>query len=211
MGMSGEWTLLARTHGRKAVMSLTIDDITLDQETDRQIPILFGMIGDQLLGNERCGLDFGCGAGRLTHALAKTIRGRVTGYDPCAALVSMARGEIDTDYVSGPPEEFFYECHHNGTEFDVIMVAQVLGAPGIDLEATATGLIDVLSRDGLMVVIDHMPSPLPIGRWWHYRPVAFYQELFRGHGVELRQIGKLMQLENEVTVLAGRPTGGSPA
>ncbi len=205
--MPDDWTNLANQYGRKSVMSLAIDDATLDRETQRQIPILFGMIADQLHGHERSGLDYGCGAGRWTHALAKTIQGRVTGFDPCTELVAMARGEIDTDYVSGSPDAFFGECRHNEPHFDVVLAAQVLGAPGMDVEATARGLVGVLAPGGLLVVVDHMVDEPQPQRWWRFRSRDYYESLFSRHGIELREIGRLMQLENEITMLAGRNAG----
>jgi len=199
-----EWSGLAKQHGRKSVMSLKISDQELDAETARQTPILMGMISEQLLGHERSGLDYGCGSGRFSRALAKTIPGRVTAFDPCAELIQLATGNINVDYVSGSADGFFHECKHNGTTYDVVLAAQVLGSPKLDLEATATGLVSLLSSDGLLIITDHMPIVLPSGRWWRFRPAELYKSIFNRNGIDLECIGELQQLTETITVLAGR-------
>lgn len=202
--MSDEWGALAKTHGRKSVMNLSITDAELDAETNRQTPILMGLIAGQLHGHERSGLDFGCGSGRFSAPLAKTIHGRVLAFDPCAELIAMATGHISVDYHTCKSEALFAECKHNQTDFDVVLTAIVLGTPGLDLEATASGLVSVLAPDGLLVVVDHMPDVLPTRRWWRYRPSGMYLDVFARNGVELECVGELMQLDNQVTVLTGR-------
>lgn len=209
--MSGQWNDLALAHGRRSVMSLSISDQELDAETERQTPLLFGMIADQLHGHERTALDYGCGAGRFTIHLAKAIQGRAVGFDQCAPLIAQATGHISVDYHSGDAELFFAENARNGVTFDVILALNVMGAPGLNTEITAAGLVSLLAPDGLLVLCDHMTDEPQPRRWWRFRSRDFYKSLFAHQGVVLREIGTLMQLENEITVLAGRPTGGSPA
>ncbi len=204
MGLSNEWTDLALNHGRKSVMSLAITDQELDAETNRQIGVLFPMISEQLLGHEREALDFGCGAGRFTVPLAKVIQGRAVGFDPCAPLIATATGHIAVDYHSADTTAYFSECQRNQTTFDLILAYVVLGSPQLDTEMIAAGLVSLLADDGLLILADHITPDVPTDRWWRFRPLEFYQSLFRRHGVELECIGELMQLENKITVLAGR-------
>lgn len=202
--MPDVWPDLARRHGRRAVMSLQVTDAEMDEETRRQIPILFGIIEHHLTGAEKTALDFGCGAGRFSHALAQTIKGRVTAVDPCHELIAMAPGAVDVDYHPVEPGVFFDECVRNGVTYDVVFAAMVLGAPDLPLEATAADLVSVLAPGGLLVVVDHMPEIIPYDRWWRFRPVDLYQEMFQRNGIEVRKAGALMQLDNEITVLCGR-------
>lgn len=202
--MNDQWAGLAKQHGRKSVMNLSITDAELDTETNRQTPILMGLIAGQLHGHERSGLDFGCGSGRFSAPLAKTIHGRVLAFDPCAELIAMATGHISVDYHSGESEAFFAECKHNQTDFDVVLTAMVLGTPGLDLEATASGLVSVLAPDGLLIIVDHMPEVLPTRRWWRYRPMNLYRDVFARNDVNMECVGELAQLENQITVLTGR-------
>lgn len=202
--MSDAWTELAKSHGRRSVMSLSISEEQLEAETARQLPILCGMIHGQLHGHERTGLDFGCGSGRFSHALAQTIHGRVTAFDSCAALVALATWQLDVDYVSSDSAAFFDELIKNDVTYDVVMAAQVLGSPGLPLESTAASLTEVLAPGGLLIIVDHMPEIIPTDRWWRFRPRAFYGDLFRRNGVELAHVGDLAQLENTISMLGGR-------
>lgn len=197
------WPNLARQHGRKAVMSLTIDNATLDAETERQTAIIFPLIRAELRGDEQTALDYGCGAGRFTRHLDKLVSGRTIGFDPCPELIE-ARGEQppNVQFVTGDPARFF--AWSERPAFDLAFTAMVLGDPGVGAAATATALAAMLAPDGLLVVIDHMSEVDSAERWWRFRPVAFYRELFSAHGVALREIGRVMQLDHEVTILAGR-------
>lgn len=202
--MPNDWTVLARIHGRKAVMSLTIDDKELDRETERQMPILRDMIKQCLNGTERTALDFGCGSGRFSHMLAQCINGHVTAFDPCEELIALGVEHDDVAYFTSHADVFFDEDQSCGMKYDVVFAAQVLGAPALNLEATAADLVSVMAPNGLLIVIDHMPEIIPSGRWWHFRPLGLYAELFRRNGVEMSFVGTMMQLENEITMIAGR-------
>lgn len=199
--MSDTWTDLTAKHGRRCVMSPTIDDATLNAETERQISEIFPLIKPLLNGREVIALDYGCGAGRFTAALADCIDGWATGYDPCGDLIALAQEAKWVDYVTMPVDDFF---RYDDTPYNVVFAAMVIGHPGIDTDGLVGDLVNVIVPDGLMIVLDHMPFHIPQGRWWKFRPERFYIDLFERHGVKLERIGKVMQLENEVTVLAGR-------
>lgn len=202
--MSDEWAELAQKHGRKSVMGLHIDEAKLDAETARQIPILLAMLRDQLDGTERVALDFGCGYGRFSDALAAAIGGRVTAFDPCAGLIESTQGSVRVDFVSTSPEAFFAETRANGTLFDVVFAAQVLGNPALNLEQTVADLVSVLAPGGLMAVMDHMPVTIPTGRWWRFRPADDYRNAFAAHDITMTWVGDMKQLEETVSMLAGR-------
>lgn len=202
--MSETWDYLARSLGRRSVMSPVIDDAGLDAETERQIPILLAMLRDQLDGTERVALDYGAGYGRFSDTLATAIGGRVMAFDPCAALVESAQGSVRVDFVSTSPEAFFAETRANGTLFDVVFAAQVLGDPALDLEQTVADLVSVLAPGGLMAVMDHMPVTIPRGRWWRFRPADDYRNAFAAHDITMTWVGDMKQLEETVSMLAGR-------
>ncbi len=204
--MSQEWDELARSAGRKSVMSLEISNTTLDAETNRQIPLLVDMLRGQLNGTEKTALDFGAGAGRFTRMLASVIDGRAVGFDPCKELLALAPGDISIDYVSEAPDRFFAECVRNDTVFDLVFAFGVLGSPGLDVTATVDGLSLVLAPGGLLVVVDHMPLAIPAGRWWRFRPAGVYIEAFAEHGIALHHVGDLNQLTEPMSMLAGRRT-----
>lgn len=212
MGMTNPWTDLAQTHGRKSVMSLAIDDATLDAETERQAAEIFPLIRGELRGDEEWALDYGCGYGRFTPYLADLIGGHGTlGYDPCADLLRLFDENGATyGFVTSPADVAFDYLRHRGP-FDLIFTAMVLGDPNLDLEQTAVGLASILAPTGLLVVLDHMPEVEPSGRWWRFRPEREYASLFDRCGVKLRKIGMVRQLSEDVTILAGRkPCAVSP-
>ena len=178
--MSSTWGNLAREHGRKAVVSLAIDDATLDAETDRQIAELMPLIERQLTGDEANVLDFGCGAGRFTGMLQTLTGGCVIGFDPCAELIDAAPAMPMVSYTTGETDAFFmtHECR-----FDVVFVAFVLGDPGVDCEAVAAGLVRCLKPGGTILLLEHMPYVEPQGRWWRFRSASAYLMLFKGVGI----------------------------
>lgn len=150
-------------------------------------------------------LDYGCGAGRFTRAVSGLVNGGTVGYDPCTALIEEARRLVPDNYIiwrdSPAPDELFnyYDGH-----FDVVFTAMVLCLPDVDVEATAAGLVRVMTADATLIVLDHMPDFHPGGTWVRMRPFSFYSELFLKFGVNLRQIGSIMQLDKPVAVTVGR-------
>ena len=203
--MTNPWPSLAAQAGRRCVMSMTIDDATLDTETARQCTEIFPLLRPLLTGNERLVLDYGCGAGRFTLPLAQACGCMAIGYDPCVELVNEAPKHDMVRYVTGAgPAEFLAGVHQAHWQFDVAFAAMVLGHPGMDTPKMAEDLVSVLAPGGLMVVIDHMPDVPPPGKWWRYMPIFYYVDVFADYGVEMKRTGSTMQLANEVTVLCGR-------
>ena len=207
--MTNTWSTLASTHGRKSVMSLAISDAQLDAETKRQADVIFPMIAPLVMDHEYTALDFGCGAGRFTphlHAMmgGDNCKAFTMGYDPCCELVEQApRGE-GIAWSWGNVDSFFPTYRYI---FNVVFVAMVLGDPNLDVEATAAGLVSVMSPRGLLVLVDHMVEEKD--HWWKFRDEGFYVELFGRHGVALEKIGEDRQLDNKIHVLAGRRGGVS--
>lgn len=193
---SDTWDGLARRHGRKSVMSLSIDDATLDAETARQIPIIRDAIRPLLYSYDRRALDFGCGYGRFTGMLADLTNGHAVGFDPCQGLIDDAIDHDSVTYLSAI--QALERC-----QFDLVFAAMVIGNPDSDPEALARQITDLLAPGGLLVVIDHMPLA-EVLRWWKFRPAEFYIDMFGWSSVPLAKIGTFAQLDNTVTILAGR-------
>lgn len=185
--MTPTWSRLARDVGRKSVMSPTISDAELDAETARQTPIILDAIRPHIKPSDGFALDYGCGYGRFTAAIASLTK-EGWGYDPCEALLPKAKG--------------FYSSVEGW--FSPLFVFCVLGNRELDTSATADHIVSLLAPNGLLIIGDHMPAQPNPARWWLFRPMSFYQSLFRLRGVELAKIGSVMQLEDEITILAGR-------
>lgn len=206
-GFDTVWNQLAGSHGRRAVMSLEIDEATLDAETARQIEVIMpiverlgGAIGSRVL-------DFGAGACRFTEALGQATCGLVTAYDPCSALLQSASTHgWPTPHcrVSAPPRTFFRIEQAFPKKFDLIFVFCVLGSPGLDLDATAAGLASILDVNRVLILADIMPDEPGPARWWRRRSAAEYVAAFAPHGIALAVEGRDHQLEDPITILAGR-------
>ena len=190
------WTRLVRAHGRTCVVSLHVDEATLDLETARQASVIFPLL-DPLLTGEVTALDYGCGAGRFTHALAAATGCLTTGYDPCA--------EFADHWKDGPEVDFTSDISALVPgSYEIVFAALVIGDPSIDdIEAAAAGLVSLMAPGGLLVLIDHM-TPDEEKRWWQFRVPSFYLDLFARHGVTLRALGQDKQLDVPITILGGR-------
>jgi len=198
------WSNLARTHGPRCVMSLTIDDATFAAETERQIGLIMPMLRPHLRGGEMRALDYGCGHGRFTGALADLFgAGSTLGYDPCRELLPTPAPSERLAFATGDPDSFFATMRASPC-FDVVFTAMVLGDPNLNLLRVVADLASILAPGGLAVIIDHMPEVEPTDRWWRFRPAATYIAAFAAHGIALRCIGQDRQLENAISVLAGR-------
>ena len=189
------WTSLARTHGRRCVMSLDIDEATLDAVTERQCEVIFPLIKPLLDGRECFALDYGCGAGRFTYSLQETCDCYTIGYDPCPELLAIPK---QTGWVS-----FEFKINRQLAWADVIFTAMVLGDPSVDPAALANEIISWLAPNGLLVLLEHMPET-PKQAWWRFRPESYYRDLFSARGIFLDKLGTVEQLQNPVTVMAGR-------
>lgn len=201
------WTTLTRTYGRKAVMNPLITDATLDAETARQVGEIFPLIRAELRGDERNALDYGCGAGRFTPHIADLVSGPTFGFDTCLDIIEQRTANHPrVKFITGDADRFFDpgRIYWQRPDFDLVFTAMVLGDPNLDLPATATGLASILAPGGTLVVLDHMTDEEPTGRWWRFRPEQFYRDLFNRYGISLRKIGMVRQLDDPITILAGR-------
>jgi SAM-dependent methyltransferase len=196
------WTRLAREHGARACVSTALTEAEIDELTARQWAVIEPLIRAELREPVTI-LDFGAGAGRFTGRLAALSSDAWTvAFEPCVQLRAII-----------PPALGMWRSHcrdaaaafrHYAGWFNIIFVAMVLGDPDLDLDATAKGLAVMLRRDGLLVLLDHMPDAEPPGRWWRFRPFSAYAALFAGHGVALRRAGEVDQNGNMVTICFGR-------
>jgi len=192
---------LVKNNGRHAVVSLAVSDADVDELTKAQVAALGPMIRPLLTGKEMVALDYGCGYGRFTSMLG-SMAGRAVGVDPCAELIATAPRDPGLDFRCEDPEMFTQAPQ--GMLFDIVFVWTVLGVPDVDQEAATAAMVSVLASDGLIVLGDHMPDTAPEGRWARFLPAAHYIEMFARHDVTLHRIGEVAQLDNPVTVLAGR-------
>lgn len=199
--MSEVWNGLARKHGRVAAVNLDLTEGSLDELTAAQTAHLFPLLRSLLTGNERWGLDYGCGAGRFSGMVADLVSHHAIGYDPSGGMLALAPLHLRLDYISCPPR-VFVDTHG---PFDLIWCYLVLGNFHSHEEASETAghLVSLLAPDGLLVLGEHEEEN-PHETWWKFRPTGYYRALFSVRGLSLNRVGEVAQLAHPVTIYAGR-------
>jgi SAM-dependent methyltransferase len=193
------WERRARSMGARAVVNAGATDEQLAEITKRQRETLFPILAGMLNGDERLALDFGCGPGRFTAELAELISGRAVGVDPVAGLLDLAPRDRAVEYRLLSDGRIPI----GDAEADVAWVCLVLG--GITDPASLAGSVAELERvlrpNGVLLLAE-CTNPKPDLAYWHYRPVDEYVGMFAS--VDLTVRGQYMELDNTVSVLAGR-------
>ena len=198
------WRERASRYGKRCVINLSIPEKLYDKTTLAQISSSFPILKAHLNGSERFVLDYGCGPGRFTPALADAIRkSQVIGYDPCAELLRYASYHPHVRYASGPVQPFLSHRMRSGKLFDVIWITLVFGGlPEETVVGIAAALEETLAPNGLLFLAEHI-SETPAGSdFWKFRPKRFYCNAFKN--VALEQAGVYTVLNDEITTLVGR-------
>jgi len=192
------WQERVRQHGRRAVLNLAHDDSEYDKVTERQRRILLPLFTSMLIGTERTLLDFGCGPGRFTAALARAIGGVAVGVDISPELLAMTPASENVSYrlitEGSLPKDHF--------RFDAIWVCLVLGGiPDAKIESAAADINDALNPGGLLFLVENTSSK-PDGTYWFFRSQDRYRALFPT--VYLQPLTSYWDAGEEISVLAGR-------
>ena len=197
------WERRARTMGARAVVNAGASDEQLAEISEDQRSTMFPILSEMLRGNERLALDFGCGPGRFTAELADAIGGRVVGVDPVAELLELAPAHPAVEYRRQSGDRIPL----GDAEADVAWICLVLGGiiDSVSLRRTVVELERVLRPGGVMLLAECTNSK-PDLPYWSYRPIDEYVAMF--DSVELTPRGQYMELDNTVTVLAGRRAAG---
>jgi SAM-dependent methyltransferase len=192
------WEERAQTYGRRAVVNLGHGDAQIEDLTRSQLDTIFPHLTRLLRGDERVALDFGCGPGRFTAALADAIHGRAIGVDPIQALIDLAPRQ--------PMVEF---CVSDGRRIpllnvsvDVAWVCLVLGGlPDAQLGETVAELERVLRPGGLLFLVENTSAKKNFPHWI-FRPVRRYQQLFSC--APLAHLHDYDDLGERISIMAGR-------
>ncbi len=161
-------------YGAHAVLDLRHATVDIDSISGRQKDQIFPYLKAHLSGQEEIALDFGCGPGRFSVALAELIGGRTIAVDPIQGFLDIA-----------PPSKLVsYHCLGGTTlpiadaSIDLLWICLVLGGiPNKKLPGTIAELRRVLKPNALICLIENT-TDLPSNKYWNYRPVSFYQDLF---------------------------------
>lgn len=189
------WSIRAKLLGPRAVFNRNHQLPDLQRVTSNQKALLLSLLKKELTGREKLILDFGCGTGRFTTSLAQTISGKAIGIDPTKALLETTK---TTNSVS-------YKIMADGkiplpdNSADVVWIFSVLG--GIrNLKKTVDEISRVLKPKGLLFLTESTDGKSSF--LWKSRSVTAYQQTFPK--IPIRSIGKLTDLGDTMTVMAGR-------
>jgi SAM-dependent methyltransferase len=169
------WKERAGRLGVRSVVHVGHDEAGLAEVTERQKALLLPLLRERLRGDERWLLDLGCGPGRFTGDLARTIGGRALGLDPTAGLLALAPREAGSHYARACSEPLPLR----DDSVDVVWICLVLGGVVDDaaLARTAGEVQRVLRPGGLLFLVENT-SQKPDGEYWRFHEVTAWQALF---------------------------------
>jgi SAM-dependent methyltransferase len=199
------WRRRADAHGARAVLNLQHPESEADAVTQMQKREIFPHLRARLAPDDRAVLDFGCGPGRFSVALAELTGGRVIAVDPIERFLSLAPKHRDVEYRVVERGRIPAD---DGT-IDVAWVCLVLGGitdPKL-LDAAAREIDRVLRPGGLLFLIENT-SDKPNTQHWHFRTPDEYARLFCASPLE--HLHDYDDLGERISVMAGRKVA-SPA
>jgi SAM-dependent methyltransferase len=192
------WEKRARLLGPRAVLDIRHSPEENESVTQQQRQCLFPLLIQQLMGNEQTILDFGCGPGRFTGALADLIAGQAIGVDPIQTFLDLAPAHPRVEYrllnrgrIPLPDKSA-----------DIVWVCLVLGGiPDSHLFATAAEIQRVLKTGGLLFLVENTHVEVS-SLHWRPRSTCEYQSLFPF--LHIDHLDDYYDLGQRVSILAGR-------
>jgi SAM-dependent methyltransferase len=192
------WHARAKKHGRRAVLNLIHSDKDFDRVTNEQMQILFPALSSQLRGDERTVLDFGCGPGRFTTALAQMIGGSAVGVDISHELISLAPNAQNVSYLVLPENGSMLD----DSQFDIVWVCLVLGGiPPASLARTSQLLQHAIRPGGLLFLVENTSDQADVPHWF-FRSTSQYQAMFPE--INLQMVATYSDAGQEISAMAGR-------
>lgn len=194
------WRNRARKFGDKAVFNAKHSDEELQQITELQKRILIPILKSSLTGEEGTLLDFGCGTGRFSEDLARTIGGRVVAVDPIQELLERAPHSPMVEYrVMQDHRIPLSDC-----SVEVVWICLVLGgivAP-VRLKKSVEEIRRVISPGGLLMLIENTSMERTGPAHWRFRSVDEYKRIF--DFVDLDKKGEYKDFSETISVMLGR-------
>lgn len=192
------WERRARKHGARSVLNLHHGEEEIETVTRRQLEILLPLLRSQLRGDERVALDFGCGTGRFSGALADTISGSILAVDPVEHLLHLAPPHPQVAYrrmdrvipMETARADLVWICLVLGTIVD----ARVLQAAGAEIER-------VLRPGGLLFLVENTAAKPDIS---HFRFRSEQEYIDMWPAIAMRPIGHYEDAGERISVVAGR-------
>ena len=191
------WRWRSLRYGPRSAANLACPKEELQAFLDTQKKELLHLLDLHLKKDKiRLILDFGCGPGFFSTALAEHFQARVTAIDPTKSLLRKAPPHPRVSYLLYQPPHWPATAQN----FDLIWIRHVLaGIPAAQLPALAQKLIQSLSPQGKLFLCEKTGPLTPEkGDYWFQRPASFYAELFQNIGLQPLKTQK--ELGEEVTL-----------
>ncbi len=190
------WRWRSWRYGVRAVSHLALSKAELRNFIEEQKQQLFPLIRPCLAPKKSPRiLDFGCGAGFFSAALAEQFDAEVLALDPIKSLLKKAPAHPRVNYILYQTEHWPAEAQN----FDLIWIRHVLaGIPAQHLPSLAQKLMQSLRPGGKLFLYEKTgPFTPEKGDYWFQRPEAFYIELFKD--IDLQVIARHKTLEEKIS------------
>lgn len=196
------WERRAQKYGARSVLNIRHTEEELTAVTGWQKGILFPRLQQQLRGDERLVLDFGCGPGRFTPGLAELAGCRAVGVDPIHSLLELAPAHPQVEYR--PIEDGRIPIEDDAV--DVAWICLVLGTITDDeaLRASVAEIQRVLRPDGLVFLVENTAERKSPPHF-RFRSIQEYRALFGG--APLEHLDDYYDLKERISILSGRLGG----
>jgi SAM-dependent methyltransferase len=193
------WRRRAKRYGKRAVLNLAHSNTEFEVVTNLQKEKIFPYLSQALRGNERFILDFGCGPGRFTLALAEIAQAKVIGIDPIPEFIKIAPTSKDVEYRLMKEDN---KIPLLNSSVDVVWICLVLGGlSGSALDKIVLEIKRVLKPDGLLFLVENTSSK-PDAEHWKFRSITDYQTLFSEFS--LQHLNDYVDLDEQISIMAAR-------
>lgn len=191
------WNERAKNYGIRSVFHLGHSEEELEKITQFQKEFLFPKLKKALTGKENILLDFGCGPGRFSGALAELTDCKVVAIDPIEHLIKLAPPAASVEYKVMPEGKIPME----DKSVDVVWICLVFGSITDNdvLKQTVAEIKRVLKADGSIFMIEKTSKDLSN---FQTKSIDFYKELF--DFVKLENIDEYKDIEDCNTVFLGK-------
>ena len=192
------WRDRAAQYGKHSVLNMAHGKEEFESVTDNQKQLLFPLLKSELNGAESIAMDFGCGPGRFTSALAELVNGEAVGVDITSELLELAPKSSNVAY----------QCIEIGAlpfsnaSFDVVWSCLVLGGiPDSHIEQSVAEIERVLRPGGLFFFVENTAN-LTNTDYWFFRDEHTYIQL--AAFCNPRKLGNYEDIGQTITIFSGR-------
>tara|TARA_Y100001980_G_C14531380_1_gene307389 strand:+ start:63 stop:866 length:804 start_codon:yes stop_codon:yes gene_type:complete len=196
------WGLRTDQLGKHGVISSDTPPEDFDYVTKLQKKILFSNLKRFVSKKEKKILDYGCGSGRFTGALAKiSYKANVLGVDPEKKLIDLAKPKKNVKYI------VLKNLNQIKSKFDIIFISNVLGGIEIkNLYKLNKSLISKLKKNGILFLSEHISNKKNIEsevlKGWAFRSDDFYLNLFKK--INLRKVDEYSYNGYRTSIYVGK-------